>query len=124
MGANASQFVAGGAPHGDGVEVGREVGEEIEAIDGLGSCNKTIGAIQRDHNTIERRLFVGILCAVAVGVEIDKVANRPQRLEGDGMVGLVVTEDGVADGAGVGGVGDDLGAVGRGGDGDNGGGVG
>jgi hypothetical protein len=100
------------------------MGEEIETIDRHRGGHKAIGAMQRDKDASERRLFIGILQAVAVGIEVDKVADRPQRLEGDSVTGSVITGDGIANGAGVGGVGDRLGAVGGGGNGDNGGGTG
>jgi hypothetical protein len=100
------------------------MGEEIETIDRHRGGHKAIGAMQRDKHASERRLFIGILPAVAVGIEVDKVADRPQRLEGDSVAGLVITGDGIANGAGVGGVGDRLRAVGGGGNGDNRGGTG
>jgi hypothetical protein len=119
--ADAGQFIAGSATHGHGIKTGRQMGEEIETINGLGRCDKTIGAMQCDQHASERRLLVGFLCAVAIGIKINKVANRPQRLESDSVAGPVVAGDGVANGAGVGGVGDCLGAVGGGRNADNGG---
>jgi hypothetical protein len=100
------------------------MGEEIKAIDGLCRCDKAIGVAQGDNNTVERRLLIGILHPVAIGIQIDKIANRPQCLEGDDMTGPVVTGDGIADGVSVGGVGDRLRTVRSGAHGDNSSGIG
>lgn len=100
------------------------MGEEIKAIDGLGRCDKAIGAMQGNGDAVDGRLFIRVLYAVAVGIQIDEVAKRPQCGEGDGVAGRVVTRNGVANGASVSGVGDRLGAVGGGTDGDAGAGVG
>ncbi len=62
--------------------------------------------MQRDCHAIDRLDFVRFLCAVAVLIQVDKVANRAQRLEMNRMVGLVICGQRVADRGGIGGVGD------------------
>ncbi len=62
--------------------------------------------MQRDCHAINGLRFIRFLRAAVIAIQVDKVANRTQRLEVNRMVGLVIGGQRVADRIGIGCVGD------------------
>lgn len=112
VGCDAGQVIAGSATDGHGVNTRRQIGKVIEAIERNRGRYHAIGIGQCHRHTINGLLLIRLLNAVTVGIQIDKVADRTKGLENNGVVGLVVTRDGIANGVGVGCVGNYAGGSG------------
>jgi hypothetical protein len=117
IGSNAGAHMASGAANRDRIASRRQVRKEIISIHGCRGGDQPIPIRQGDKHAVNWSVLVRILHTRAVGIQIDKVANRPQCLEVDRMASLVIGGNGVADGTGSGSVGNHLGHIGRGGDG-------
>ena len=63
----------------------------VEAINGLCRRDQAIRVIQRDRHAVNGLIFVPVLDAILVEIQVDKVANRAQRLKVNGMAGLIIT---------------------------------
>ena len=63
----------------------------VEAVNCLCGRDQAIRVIQSDRRAVNGLIFTCVLDPILVEIQVDKVADCTQRLEVNGMAGLIIT---------------------------------